>query len=415
MPPLANEIFSVSKVAEIIHSLVGEIPYIWVKGEVSNLKFHQNGNIYFNLKDEGAKISVAIMHYSQGKANANILKEGIELLVFGKLNYYKKEGYVTFFAEQINPIGEGLLKQKFEELKKKLEAEGLFDRSNKKPIPEYPRVIGVITSPTGAAIRDILNITNRRAPHIPIIIFPVAVQGENASYEISKAIEIANRKFKGIIDVLIVGRGGGSIEDLWSFNEEIVARAIYSSEIPIISAVGHEIDYTIADYVADLRAPTPSAAAEIVTPDIEETKRKISALLSRIEMIVEKRIESLKKTLSLYSIEYLHNRLKDNINQKALFLDNLTMRLNNYIANNILELKHQLQIQIQKLKTLNPEAILKRGYSITHYYDTRENCWKILKTTKDYPKASKFKTRISDGEIITIPSKQENENQSDIL
>ncbi|MCX7821132.1 MAG: exodeoxyribonuclease VII large subunit [Brevinematales bacterium] len=406
MPVLENEIFSVSQVAETIHSLIGEIPALWVRGEVSNLKFHQNGNIYFNIKDQNAKISAVLMNYSPAKKNEKLLKEGLEIIVFGRISYYKKEGYITLFVEQIDLLGEGILKQKFEELKRKLEAEGLFSKDKKKKIPEYPEVIGIITSPTGAAIRDILNITKRRAPNVHIIVFPVAVQGENAPFEIAKAIEIANKKFKNKIDVLIVGRGGGSIEDLWSFNEEIVARAIFNSEIPIVSAVGHEIDYTIADYVADLRAPTPSAAAEIVLKDKEEIKVKLSHIYNRLTMLIENYLQNIKKTISHHGIQYLYNKLKDDIEQKSLFLDNLSIRLDNLMKEKITNIRHLFLTHREKLKILNPTNILERGYTITYYFTSNENSWKILKTITDSQKAEKFKTTLKDGEIITTPLKQ---------
>ncbi len=406
MPVLEKEIFSVSQVAEAIHSLISEIPALWVKGEVSNLKFHQNGNIYFNIKDASAKISAVLMNNSPAKKNDKLLKEGLEIIVFGRISYYKKEGYITLFVEQIDLLGEGILKQKFEELKRKLEAEGLFDKSRKRKIPEYPEVIGVITSPTGAAIRDILNITYRRAPNVHVIIFPVAVQGENAQYEIAKAIQIANKKFKNKIDVLIVGRGGGSIEDLWSFNEEIVARAIFNSEIPIVSAVGHEIDYTIADYVADLRAPTPSAAAEIVVKDREEIKIKLKNIYNRLTTFVENYIQNIRKTISHYGTQYLYKKLKDDIEQKSLFLDNLSIRLENKIQENITKIRHLLSLQTEKLKILNPKTILSRGYSITHYFNEEEQSWVLLKSIKDSGKIKQLKTTLHDGEIITTPLKQ---------
>lgn len=406
MPLLEKEIFSVSQVAEAIHSLISEIPALWVKGEVSNLKFHQNGNVYFNIKDANAKISAVLMNSSPAKKNYKLLKEGLEIIVFGKISYYKKEGYITLFVEQIDLLGEGILKQKFEELKRKLEAEGLFDKNRKRKIPEYPEVIGVITSPTGAAIRDILNITYRRAPNVHIIIFPVAVQGENAQYEIAKAIEIANKKFKNKIDVLIVGRGGGSIEDLWSFNEEIVARAIFNSEIPIISAVGHEIDYTIADYVADLRAPTPSAAAEIVVKDREEIKIKLNNIYNRLTTHIENYIQNIKKTLSHYGTQYLYGKLIDDIEQKSLFLDNLSIRLENKMQENITKISHLLSLQNEKLKMLNPATILSRGYSITHYFNEEKQNWVLLKSIKDKSKIKQLKTTLQDGEIITTPLKQ---------
>ncbi len=397
-----NEIFTVSSVAEYIYSLISEnIPPLWIRGEVSNLKFHQNGNIYLNLKDSNAKISAVIMSNSGARQNASILKDGIEIIVFGRVSYYKKEGYINVFIEKIELLGEGILKQKFEELKKKLEKEGLFDSSHKKKIPEFPENVGVVTSPTGAAIRDILNVTSRRFSGVNIVVFPVSVQGENSAFEIAKAIEIANKYLRDYLDVLIVGRGGGSIEDLWSFNEEIVARAIFNSEIPIISAVGHEIDYTIADYVADLRAPTPSAAAELVVKDKREVIKNIENLQNKLCLLLESRIEGIKKLLQIKGKEFLFNRIKEDIEQKRLFLDNLSMRNNNLIEKYLSICRNNLRLYVEKLKTLNPESVLKRGFSVTSYFSKVENGWKILHSVKELQSVKEIKTRLSDGEFLS--------------
>ncbi|MGC8764906.1 MAG: exodeoxyribonuclease VII large subunit [Brevinematia bacterium] len=403
MPDYKGDIFTVSSVAEYIYSLVNEnIPPLWVRGEVSNLKFHQNGNIYFNIKDSSAKISAVIMSSSIARQNVEtLLKEGLEIIVFGRITYYKKEGYITIFIDKVELLGEGLLKQKFEELKRKLEKEGLFDSSHKKKIPDFPECVGVITSPTGAAIRDILNVTRRRFSGVDIVLFPVSVQGENSAFEISKAIEIANKYFKGYLDVLIVGRGGGSIEDLWSFNEEVVARAIYNSEIPIISAVGHEIDYTIADYVADLRAPTPSAAAELVVKDKREILKHIENLEGKLNLLIESRIENIKKILQIRGREFLFNRIIEDIEQKKLFLDNLSIRNTNQLERYLSSVKNDLKLYTEKLKAFDPTSVLKRGFSITSYYSFPEAKWKILRSVNELQTIQEVKTQLSDGEFIS--------------
>jgi exodeoxyribonuclease VII large subunit len=408
MPHNSAEVFTVSNVAEYIYSLVNEnIPPLWIKGEISNFKIHQNGNVYFNLKDANAKLSAVIMANSSCRQSVNLLKDGMEILVYGNVTYYKKEGYITVFIDKIELLGEGLLKQKFEELKRKLEKEGLFDPSHKKKIPAFPEWVGVITSPTGAAIRDILNVTNRRFSSVHIIIFPVSVQGENSAFEIARAIEIANQYFSDSIDVLIVGRGGGSIEDLWSFNEEIVARAIYNSKIPIVSAVGHEIDYTIADYVADLRAPTPSAAAEIVVKDQRELSIYVDNLQTRITTIFENQLENLKKMATLRGEDYLFNRMMEDINQKKLLLTNLDLRLSNKFEKIIEGLKNKIKSFTEKLEVLNPVNVLKRGYSITSVYVEWEKKWKIITSSTEVKPGDSIKTRLYLGEIYSKVEKSE--------
>ncbi len=397
-----SQALSVSAVAKFIYSIISQnISNIWVRGEISNFKIQQNGNAYFTIKDTDSKINVIIMSNSNARKVIVDLKNGMEILIYGKLSYYKKEGYLTFFVEEIEFIGEGLLKQKFDELKNKLEAEGLFSIEHKRRIPEYPQWVGVVTSPTGAAIQDILNITNRRFGNINLIVFPSAVQGENASKEIADAIWVANKFASHYIDVLIVGRGGGSLEDLWCFNEETVARAIYSSKIPVISAIGHEIDYTIADYVADMRAPTPSAAAELVVKDKKQIINYIENLSTRIDTIINNNIENLKKNIEYLRKENLKRLVVSIYAEYSMTYNNLKIRFLNLFENYVKKINTLIILQKEKLKTLNPNNILKRGYSITYKILSDGSKINIL-TLHAVTKGDVIKTVIMDGNFQSV-------------
>ena len=264
---------------------------ILVKGEISNFKNHYTGHLYFTLKDENSLIK-CIMFKSYAERVAFNPKDGMQVMVFGSVSVFERDGAYQIYVKSMLEDGMGDLHEKYEKLKKQLEAEGLFDESHKKPIPLYPKEVGVITSQTGAVIRDIINVSTRRNPNVHIRLLPVPVQGTGAGEKIAEKIRVMNEK--KLADVIIVGRGGGSLEDLWPFNEEIVARAIYESEIPIISAVGHETDFTIADFVADLRAPTPSAGAELAVPDVYELKQKINSYQNRSRNALKKKIELMR-------------------------------------------------------------------------------------------------------------------------
>ena len=260
-----QKILSVSQLNHEIKTLLeSTIPVLWIEGEISNLKLHSSGHIYFSLKDKESQIS-AVMWRSRSAQLFFTPQDGMKVHAFGKINVFHKRGYYQFDIIKLQPAGIGELQLAYEQLKQRLQEEGIFDEEHKRQIPEFPERIGIVTSPTGAAIQDLLNILNRRFPGLEIVLGPVKVQGEGAAQEIADAVDNFN-KF-GKADLLIVGRGGGSLEDLWAFNEEIVARSIFRSKIPVISAVGHEVDFTISDFVSDLRAPTPSAAAELAVPD----------------------------------------------------------------------------------------------------------------------------------------------------
>lgn len=360
-----GQALSVSALAGFIQSLIqSNISSLWVRGEISNFKKHSNGNCYFSLVDSEAKINVVMMARARASRFASDLKDGIEVILNGRVSYYKKEGQVNFFCEDLEFVGLGILKQKFDELKRQLEKEGLIP-SRRRPIPRFPAWVGVVTSRTGAAVQDILKVSLNRSPQVHIILFPASVQGSQAASEIARAVKVANDYYSDLLDVLIVGRGGGSTEDLWCFNEEIVARAIANSKIPVISAVGHEIDFTIADYVADLRAPTPSAAAETAFPDRQKSQQGLQHLSERLENALSRLLAYYRQRLDLRNGEYLLGKLKQIWSEKRMALDYLTQRLNQNMDGLLSRRKAELCHRKDQLSALSPSATLKRGFTAT--------------------------------------------------
>ncbi len=384
---------------------------VYLKGEISNFKAHSRGHLYFTIKDENTRINAIMFSTYASKLKIAPL-DGMKVLVTGKISVYEPSGNYQIYVESLEEDGVGNLYIAFEELKKKLEKEGLFDKSKKKKIPLIPERIGIITAPTGAAIKDILSTLKRRWPLAETILFPSLVQGKEAASDIVRNIELSK---KYDLDVLIIGRGGGSIEDLWCFNEEIVARAIYDLNTPVISAVGHEIDFTICDFVADLRAPTPTGAAELAVPNINDiinflTQLKIRTINS-INNILDFKKKSLlnlknnyilKNPLTIYQIkeEKFDNLLNRLINtQKNLLninnnkLDFLKNNLNKAILNILNEKKHKYVNIISKLEVLNPLLTIKRGYSIVK----KEN--KVISSKKNIKKKDHLDIELSDGSI----------------
>ncbi len=387
---------------------------VYLKGEISNFKAHTRGHLYFTLKDEGSRLNAVMFSYQ-----ANGLKfepvDGMKVLVCGKISVYEATGAYQIYVESMEQDGLGNLYVEFEKLKKKLAAEGLFDLDKKKKIPKVPKKIGIVTASTGAAIRDILTTIKRRYPICETILFPSLVQGADAAKDIVKNIEIANTYN---IDTLIVGRGGGSIEDLWPFNEEIVARAIYNSRVPVISAVGHEIDFTIADFVADLRAPTPTAAAELAVPNIDTINTYLANAINRstlsINNLIDTRKQSLvnlttsyvlKKPTAMYEIKEQNlDFLIDRLNKEMkLVIDNMNVRLskqiNSYVITNPEILykykKQNLEHVINKLDVLNPMNTLKRGYAIVK----KDN--NVISDSKNIKKDDIIDINVRDGIIKT--------------
>lgn len=335
---------------------------VLIKGELSNFKAHSSGHMYMSLKDEGSVIR-AVMFRGNAARLGFTPQNGMKVIARGRISVYERDGQYQLYITDMQQEGIGDLYVAFEKLKTKLSAEGLFDPAHKQKLPKYPKKIGVITAPTGAAIRDIINVLSRRFTYSDIVLYPVLVQGENSAQSIVKAINYFDKS--KIADVIILGRGGGSIEDLWSFNEEVVARAIYACSVPIISAVGHEIDFTISDFVSDLRAPTPSAAAELAVPSQMELKEKFNNVYSRLYSQAKRIIDSDRLKLKYNAERPVMINPMLSINENRMYIDRLYQDLCN-ISNTVFERKKQaFQIAVSKLNSLSPLATLGRGYSIT--------------------------------------------------
>ena len=385
---------SVSDVNTYIKSVFDRdefLSFVNIKGEISNLKFHTRGHLYFSLKDENSKINAVMFNYKD--ANLSFIpKDGMNVEVRGKINVFVAGGSYQVNVTSMKEDGIGNLYILFEELKRNLANEGLFDESKKKKLPRIPKKVGVITASTGAAVKDIISTINRRFPLTEIILFPTLVQGEGAKENIVRMLEKANQSD---VDVIIVGRGGGSIEDLWAFNEEIVVRAIYDSVKPVVSAVGHEIDYTISDFVSDMRAPTPTAAAELVVPSQLEIQRYLSDYKSRIISVMTKKLASYTEFLDKCRNSYVLNNPVNMYRQEEQKLDNLIEMLNINVLHRLDRENSLLENLKTKLELLNPDNILSKGYSVTLVNG------KILKSVKDLKVSDEVTTRVSDGEFVS--------------
>lgn len=433
-----NEYLTITDINRIVKNTIesnSELSNVYLKGEISNIKYHTRGHLYFSLKDENSKINAVMFNYERYLSFNP--KDGDSVLVHGRISVYEASGSYQIYVDSMEMDGLGNLYVLFEKLKKKLSEEGLFDKEHKRKIKRVPRKIGVITAPTGAAVRDIISTINRRFPMTEIYLFPTLVQGEGAAPNIVEMINLANT-FDDI-DTIILGRGGGSIEDLWAFNEEIVARAIYNSRIPIISGVGHEIDFTISDFVADLRAPTPTGAALMATPDIEEVRRYFTSSKERLNNAVQNKLYSLTELLKKYKANYILNnpmrlyemkeqkldtlydklntiiksrldnykhlidKYKSNYilnNPKVLYetekekLDNTKLNLNksiNKIIENNTNKLHTLKV---KVELLNPDNVLDKGYSIVH------KDGKIIKNINDLSINDDISIMLKNGNIL---------------
>ncbi|MBI3317057.1 MAG: exodeoxyribonuclease VII large subunit [Candidatus Omnitrophica bacterium] len=400
-----RKVFSVSDLNRSIRTLLeGQFPALWVEGEVSNFKSHTSGHMYLTLKDEKSQISaVFFSRYNQSLKFE--LKDGLHVLVFGKISLYEPRGQYQLYIERVEPKGVGALQLAFLQLKEKLEKEGLFDPARKRALPPFPRVVGVVTSPTGAAIRDILNVVSRRFHGTAVLLYPVRVQGEGAADEIAEAIGEMNRY--GEAEVLIVGRGGGSLEDLWAFNEEKVARAVFESKIPIISAVGHEIDWTICDFVADLRAPTPSAAAELVVQNREALENALSDHESRLKQSMMNLIEEKREALEAARSSYAFRQPLAYVQQFSQRADELLRQLQNYSKTLVQTKKQEFQTLAGRLNALSPLAILERGYSLS--FDARGA---LLKDERAVRIGEEMVTRLAKGRIYSKITKKENGEDS---
>ena len=361
---------------------------VLVKGEISNFKNHYTGHMYFTLKDENSLIKCIMFKTYAGNLKF-MPKDGMKVIVFGTVSVFERDGVYQIYCKAMQEDGMGSLYTAYEELKAKLEKEGLFALEHKKKIPVMPKCIGVLTSNTGSVIRDIINVSTRRNPNVYIKLLPVPVQGEGAGIKIANAIKTMNEQ--KLADVIIVARGGGSLEDLWPFNEEVVARAIYESELPVISAVGHETDFTIADFVADLRAPTPSAAAELAVPNISDVILKLNSYNNRCKLALKKKIEFMRLRYEKCMNQRVFKEPLQKINERYILIDMKIKSMQNSISGIYKDKKGRAMELIAKLDALSPLKTLTRGYSIA------ELNGKVVKSANDVKKDDELELRFHDG------------------
>lgn len=396
-----KSVYSVSQVNSYIKNMFTQdfvLNSIYIKGEVSNCKYHTSGHIYFSLKDKGGVISGVMFAGNRGGLNFT-LKEGQNVIVLGSVSVYEKSGSYQVYAKQIMLDGAGQLYQKYEELKKELEEMGMFDIMYKQPIPKYATKIGICTASTGAAIQDIRNISSRRNPYVQLYLYPAIVQGENAVASIVQGLRYLDEMD---MDVIIVGRGGGSIEDLWAFNEEAVARTIFNMKTPVISAVGHETDTTIADYVADLRAPTPSAAAELAVFDYNEFKNKLFQYRRTLENKLEREIQKNRILVKNYEARVNYVSPKNQLLTKKQYVDELFTKMENLFKNKLTNDKHTLGILAERLNGLSPLNKLSNGYA----YITDDNLHTIT-SVGQIDVGQKVLLNLKDGKITSVVEKIE--------
>jgi exodeoxyribonuclease VII large subunit len=361
---------------------------VWVQGEVSNYRPAASGHIYFSLKDQGASIAAASFGWGKRK-NGFELKDGLQVLCRGRLSVYAPRGSYQLTVEQIEPLGAGALQAAFEQLKAKLSAEGLFDSRRKRPLPKFPSKIVVVTSPSGAAIQDMLNILRRRAPHLEVLVIPALVQGDDAPRHLIRGLEAANRHSMG--DIVVLARGGGSIEDLWCFNDENLARAIAASKLPVVSAVGHEIDFTISDFVADLRAPTPSAAAEIVSGFWVDAIGRLRDSRARLQNSIVRDLMTRKTLLSHLSARVISP--KDRLREQAQKCDELAARLERALQTRLERNRAQIERMSGKLDALSPLRVLTRGYSLV-----RGEGGEVIRSASEVTPGKRMQVMFHDGQ-----------------
>ena len=389
-----QQVYSVSMVNQYIKNMFMSdyaLTKIYIRGEISNCKYHGSGHIYFTIKDKASQINCVMFAGDRGGLSFR-MEDGQEIIAGGRISVYERDGKYQLYAKEILLAGDGLYYEKYEKLKKKLEAEGLFDEAHKKPIPEYVKRVGIVTADTGAAIQDIRNISHRRNPYVQLILYPAKVQGEGAEQTIIEGIHVLEQKH---VDVIIIGRGGGSIEDLWAFNDEELARVIYDCEVPVISAVGHETDTTISDYVADLRAPTPSAAAEQAVYDVNR-------LLMDLEVATERMVNSVMSAISTERMKLTHMKMRleylspsNQILQKRQFLLDSEEKLSYHMKHIIEDRRQKLSLLAGKLDVLSPLARLKSGFA----YVENENGEMIDKVDKLTP-GDVTRITFSDGKAL---------------
>lgn len=390
------KIFTVGQINRYIRNLLENdfiLSSLLVKGEISNFKAHSSGHLYFTLKDASGALSCVM--FRQDAAGLPFEPEnGMQVVVYGHVSLYEKTGQYQLYAEFLEPLGIGALQVAFEQLKEKLAAEGLFDGDFKREIPKNPSCIAVITSPTGAAVRDILQIVKRRDPNVKVAIFPTLVQGEQAAADIVRSLKLVNEWGKA--DVIILGRGGGSMEDLWCFNDENVARAVFASEIPVISAVGHETDFTITDFVADMRAPTPSAAAELATMPLSERREAFHRLELRLERDVSALLTSCRRRLDLLKSRPVVERPLERIYRTMMDMEETKQRLDKEMTNRLMQRAERWQYLTNRLEAASPLAVMSRGYVMAV-----ASSGKLLTSVKQVEVGDRVTLHLQDGKIET--------------
>lgn len=401
-----EQVYSVSQVNIYIKNMFSReyaLNNIYIKGEVSNCKYHTSGHIYFTLKDE--KGQMACVMFAGQRSGLNFrMKEGDSVIVLGSVSVYERDGKYQCYAREIILDGAGLLYQKFEQLKDRLEEEGLFAAEYKRKISKYPTKIGIVTASTGAAIQDIINISSRRNPYVQLILYPALVQGEGSAASIVKGIKILDDMN---LSTIIVGRGGGSIEDLWAFNEEVVARAIFNCKTPVISAVGHETDTTIADYVADLRAPTPSAAAELAVNHIRELMDEMNQIHYTLNRSLERKIVLIRSQLDRLKLKLEYASPVYQIRQKRQLLIDSEEKLNQIMAMKIKEKRHRLALYIEKLNGLSPTDKLNQGYS---FVSNKED--QVINSVEKVKVDDLLHIAVADGDIYAVVEKKRKRRRS---
>lgn len=390
------KIFTVGQINRYIRNLLENdfiLSSLLVKGEISNFKAHSSGHLYFTLKDASGALSCVM--FRQDAAGLPFEPEnGMQVVVYGHVSLYEKTGQYQLYAEFLEPLGIGALQVAFEQLKEKLAAEGLFDGDFKRDIPKNPSCIAVITSPTGAAVRDILQIVKRRDPNVKVAIFPTLVQGEQAAADIVRSLKLVNEWGKA--DVIILGRGGGSMEDLWCFNDENVARAVFASEIPVISAVGHETDFTITDFVADMRAPTPSAAAELATTPLTERREAFHRLELRLERDVSALLTSCRRRLDLLKSRPVMERPLERIYRTMMDVEETQQRLDKEMTNRLMQRAERWQYLTNRLEAVSPLAVMSRGYVMAV-----ASSGKLLTSVKQAEVGDRVTLHLQDGKMET--------------
>ena len=398
--PPGRDVYSVTRLNREARTLLeAGLPGLWIEGELSNFSRPGSGHWYFSLKDAGAQVRCAMFRGNNSRVRV-APRDGLQVLLRARVSLYEARGDYQLIVEHLEEAGEGALRRRFEELKARLAAEGLFDAARKRPLPALPRRIGVVTSPSGAAIRDVLHVLERRFPAVPVLLYPVPVQGAGAGATIASAIALASARCE--VDVLIVARGGGSLEDLWAFNDEAVARAIHACSMPVVTGIGHEIDFTIADFVADLRAPTPSAAAELVVPDRAEWLRGLAAGLGRLAAALARSAGRRRERLAWLARRLAQLHPRPRLAARAQRLDELEQRLERALRRQLAQCGARLTAAARTLQAVSPLATLERGYAIVQHADGR-----VARAAAEFVAGDTLRARTAHGSLLATVARIE--------